>query len=323
MIELSAFIDKLRAHPRVFIQAHDFPDHDAVASSFALSDLLSQLSIPSQIIYNGSIDRGSIHTMVEECGIDICNWQDSDISPDDITITVDGCIGEKNVFDTPGQEIAVIDHHEVTAPKGLWFCDVRPNYGAAASMLVEYYSHLKLPIRKEVASALQIGLNIDTAHLTRGFCSADIQAFSTLHALSDMELVNKVCKNTLESEDLTGFKDLLNEATINNRVAFAYLEHCNSKNILGILGDFLLSVEEIDVTIIAATLEDKIHLSLRSEVNHCDVAALVRTVLNDSQLGFGGGHNHMAGGVVTSNDILSDANPAQKLSGLFFEKLPS
>ena len=321
MCRLRSFIERLKNQPRVFIQAHDFPDHDAVSSAFALSELLALEGIASHIIYNGSIDRSSIHTMIDTCNIQITHWQDSDIHKNDITITVDGCIGEKNMLDTPGIEIAVIDHHQVTPPSDLWYSDVRPEYGACASILVEYYQELGHDLPAPVATALHIGLNIDTAHLTRGYSASDIEAFATLHANSNTHIVNKICKNTLESKDLTGFKDLLDAATIHHRVAFAYLEQCPSKNILGILGDFMIAVEEIDAVIIAAHMHNKIHVSLRSEIAEFDVAALVRKVLNNDKLGFGGGHSHMAGGVIIHRDIIEAPSPAETVSTLFFDNI--
>lgn len=39
-IEFEAFLDKLKANKRVIVQAHDFPDHDAISSAFALAYLL-------------------------------------------------------------------------------------------------------------------------------------------------------------------------------------------------------------------------------------------------------------------------------------------
>ena len=319
MSKAKALMDGLKGYPRVFIQAHDFPDHDAVSSAFALQFLLEKNGIASHLMYNGSIDRASIQRMIKECGINVSHWQDTDVTETDIIITIDGCIGEKNMFDVPGQEIAVIDHHDVSAPAGLWFSDVRPEYGATATIMVEYFVEQEVAMPAPVATALHIGLNIDTANLTRGYCSADIEAFSYLHKRSDANLVNVICKNTLEKKDFEEYRKLLSGLEIHRDFAFAYLDECYSKNALGILGDFLVSADEIDVAIVAARIDDKIFLSLRSERIEKNVAILVRGILVERGIGFGGGHAHMAGGVVNDETIIHDSNAGSLLRDLFIE----
>ena len=49
------FISRLSKLPRIILQAHDFPDHDAISSSYAMSVLLETQGIKSLIIYNGEI----------------------------------------------------------------------------------------------------------------------------------------------------------------------------------------------------------------------------------------------------------------------------
>ena len=96
---------------------------------------------------------------------------------------MDGCSGEKNVANATGEEIAVIDHHRVAAPARLWFCDIRPEVGATVSIVFDYYRQLGVEIPPRIATAMQVGLAIDTANLTRGFGTLDIETFAALHQL--------------------------------------------------------------------------------------------------------------------------------------------
>lgn len=296
--EFRAFAERASQLPRLVIQAHDFPDHDAVSSSWALAHLLGHFGVRTVLTYNGLIDRISLKNMIDWLEIDIRHWSDCDLTEDDKIITVDGCIGEKNVMDLPGDEIAVIDHHQVSAPGELWFEDIRPHYGATATIIYEYYTALDIPIPTPVATALHVGLMIDTANLTRGIDDADIQAFACFQKIADKRLIGQICRNSMRQSEMSYFVDLLTNLRVHDKTAFGWLQGGCPKNMLGILGDFLIAIDELDTIILAAQQEQFIQLSLRTENRDINVGRLVKNLLLQQDIGFGGGHWHMAGGII-------------------------
>jgi nanoRNase/pAp phosphatase (c-di-AMP/oligoRNAs hydrolase) len=298
---ISQFFKQLKPLKRVVIQAHDFPDHDAISAAYGLSIILQSLGLKTLIVYNGNIDRISLSNMIEWLEIPIVHCSKASLTPHDKIITVDGCIGEKNVTDMPGTEIAVIDHHTVTPPNKLWFCDVRPHYGATATIIYEYFQLLNIELPQNVATALLVGLNIDTANLTRGFCNADLKAFLAFNQMADLDLVNRICRNSLVENELTSFYQVCDSVTSTDGIAMVLLKDPCAKNLLGVLADFLLSVNEYDIVIVAMNYNQGIQLSLRSECPKVNVGKLLRETLNYKQRGFGGGHAHMAGGIILSD----------------------
>ncbi len=299
--KLNKFLQLLSPLQRVVIQAHDFPDHDAIASAYGLATLLQAMGMNTLIVYNGHVDRISLANMIEWLDIPVIHCNKAKLTAHDKIITVDGCIGEKNVTDIQGEEIAVIDHHNVTPPKGLWYCDVRSNYGATATIIYEYFSSLNIDIPEKVATALLVGLNIDTANLTRGFCNADLKAFLGLNQVADLALVNKICRNSLIQSELKSFQHVCDNVESNDGIAIVLLKEPCAKNLLGVLADFLLSVNEYDIVIVAMKFNQAIQLSLRSECPKVNVGLLLRQTLNQKQRGFGGGHAHMAGGMILND----------------------
>ncbi len=300
---LNQFLKRLEPLQRVVIQAHDFPDHDAVSSAYGLSIILQSLGMKTLIVYNGNIDRISLSNMIKWLDIPILHCSKAELTPNDKIITVDGCIGEKNVTDMPGDEIAVIDHHAITPPNNLWFCDIRPHYGATATIIYEYFQLLNIEIPKSVATALLVGLNIDTANLTRGFCDADIKSFIAFNQIVDLNLVNRICRNSLIANELISFQHVCDDVNNTNGIATVLLKEPCAKNLLGVLADFLLSVNEYDIVIVAMNYNQGIQLSLRSECPKVNVGKLLREALNHKQRGFGGGHAHMAGGFILSDKV--------------------
>lgn len=41
-LKFESFLDRLKGDNRIIIQAHDFPDHDAISSAYALAYLLKR-----------------------------------------------------------------------------------------------------------------------------------------------------------------------------------------------------------------------------------------------------------------------------------------
>jgi len=299
--ELESFIERIVSLERIIIQAHDFPDHDAISSAYALSHIFQSRGATTLIVYNGNIDRISLTNMIDWLDIPALHINKVTLSLADKIVTVDGCMGEKNVFDLPGDEIAVIDHHQVASPNDLWFSDIRPEYGATATIIYEYFRLLDLEMPSNVATALMVGLNYDTANLTRGFCSADIKSFDYFNTHSNLDIVNKVCRNEIELNELKLFEHAMGVVQIELGIATVFMALDCPKNMLGILSDFLLKVNEIDVVIVATEMNSNIQLSLRSECPKTNVGLVAREILNDSKQGFGGGHSHMAGGIILND----------------------
>ncbi len=59
---------------------------------------------------------------------------------------------------------------------------------------------------------------------------------------------------------------------------------------------FLLGVDELDIVSTARNSEKLYFSSFRVFKNN--VIKIIRKVLNDKGIGFGGGHPHMAGGII-------------------------
>ena len=312
--ELTAF---LKNEKQVFIQTHNFPDHDAVASAFALQELLKQTGINSDIIYEGEIQRDSLKEMISRLGIVITHNSKFELREEHKIVIVDGCKGNKNVTDLIGDEIAVIDHHQVANPEDVKFVDIRPEYGACSTIIAEYYRDLSIPISKEAATALMIGINMDTSLLTRSVSLNDIEVYSELYRTSNISLQNAILRNYIQTKDLQFYRHAIEAVKIRNNIAFCYFPDGCSQNLLGILGDFLLALEEVDFVILCANNGGKINVSLRSENEKWNAARIIQDSL--SGFGFGGGHADMAGGIIKN---AADFNE-KKLFEIFLDNMPS
>jgi nanoRNase/pAp phosphatase (c-di-AMP/oligoRNAs hydrolase) len=287
----------LKKEDFVYIQTHDFPDHDAVASAFALQKLLKTRKIPSYLVYAGKLQRDSLVRMIKLLDISIREAGKEPLRNFDKIIIVDGRKGSPKVTDLTGEEVAVIDHHQAPVPEDVRFIDIRDEYGS-------YYEDLGLEPVEEVATALIIGLLSATALMTKNVTEADIQAYNSLYDKSDIRLVNSILRNTIQKKDLSFYREAIDRVRIRDRLAFCYFpEGCN-ESLLGIIGEFFLSLAEVEFVLLCAKNNGKINFALRSEEDAWHAAKILKQILEDS--GYGGGHSDMASGILNDPSVFDE-----------------
>ena len=99
----------------VFIQPHNYPDQDALASAYGLSHLLNVRGIDTTICYKGEIDKVNTIAMVEHLNMAVRKIEDVEsMTEESEIIIVDGQKGNVNMMDFVGDEIACIDHHKLS-----------------------------------------------------------------------------------------------------------------------------------------------------------------------------------------------------------------
>ncbi|OQY35989.1 MAG: hypothetical protein B6229_10935 [Spirochaetaceae bacterium 4572_7] len=287
-------IDKLlvelkNCKKNIFIQTHDFPDPDAIASAYGLQNFLNINNIASKIVYSGIIQRDALKLMISKLNIEIFNSSDIEIKKDDFIIIVDGCKGSGNVTDLPGFEIAVIDHHIVKSPDDVPF--------------LEYHSNIALNIPKNVATALMIGISRDTDLLTRKVTQNDINAYNYLYKYADNNIVNSLLRNNIQLSDLSYFSQAISNLKTKGIISWLYFENDCDTNLMGILGDFILSAQEIELSIIFVKNGTTISISIRNENLDWNASEIIQHIT--AGIGTGGGHKEMAGGVIYSADNFS------------------
>lgn len=298
----------------VYIQCHDYPDPDAVAAAFGLQYIFSEMGLQSSLIYEGQIQRDALKNMISYFHINLRHAKEYGLKSNGKIVIVDACRGNKNVTHLIGDEMAIIDHHKmnnISAVEGVGYVDVRGQYGACSTIIFEYFRALEIDIPKDIATVLQIGILVDTAGLTRSASSKDIEAYSQLHKSADMDYVNATLRNNIQISDLKFFNEAIYKTTFLGRAAFYYFENGCSQNLMGIIGDFLLGLQEIVFVCLCARNTEAVNISVRSEKMSWNASSIVRNALKG--VGFGGGHAHMAGGE------FSDPDKFEKT--VFFEKI--
>jgi nanoRNase/pAp phosphatase (c-di-AMP/oligoRNAs hydrolase) len=282
---------------RIFIQMHNSPDPDAISSAFALQYLLRHEGIDAVICYRGEIEKYSTSRMVQMLGIRLTNISDiQDMREEDPIILVDSQKGNSNITDFIGNEVASIDHHPVFHEVQYLFEDIRPKVGACASIIAEYFNDNGVDIPQTIATALLYGIKTDTLDLSRSVSELDLDMFYKLYKIADIELLNRIQLNQLQFCELTAYSNAINNIKLYDNVGFAYLGADCPDSLLGTVSDFIMSLKEVEFSVVYSRRKEGIRFSVRNEMPEYDAGRIIMKALNG--LGNGGGHKAMAGGFI-------------------------
>lgn len=297
MTMLDRIMDTIKGK-RIYIQTHNFPDPDAVASAFGLQQLLKLRGVEALICYKGKIDRSGLMQMIERLHIELFNIEDIyGMSEADEVILVDSQKGNSNILDIPGTEIICIDHHPTFEKVTYNLCDIRPEVGACASMIAEYYVENEIEMSQNVATALLFGIKIDTANLSRGVSNLDLDMFYHVYHMARPELMDLFELNELQFSDLHAYAHAISSIQVYENVSFANTGDNCPEALIASISDFMLALSEVDFSVVYTLKPDGIKLSVRNSIPGMDAGKVTNQALVG--LGNGGGHASMAGGFVS------------------------
>lgn len=293
----------------VYIQMHNYPDQDAIASAMGLKILLESKGKQTTIVYHGIIDKDNTLLMINMLHIDLHPIETIDFTPADEIIIVDGQKGNINMHDSLGNEIACIDHHKKQNTDCYLFYDIRSDVGACSSIITSYFIENDIPISTELATALLYGQRIDTTHMTRNISELDIDMCYFLYKLANHNYLKKFEVNAMNANDLQLYQRAISDLRIYNNIGISNVGNDCPEPMIGTISDFLLTLSEVDFTLLYSYRAGGIKFSVRTSLETIDASEIIRTALHD--YGDGGGHQDMAAGFIPN---IQDENTAMEIA---------
>ena len=301
MSAIDKIADIVRGY-EVFIQGHNFPDADSIASAVGMKSLLAHKGIESDVIYVGMVEKLTISRMLDVLGIKITlDEKEEKLTEDDHIIIVDAQKFNSNIKDCVGEEVVCIDHHPITVAPDFLFCDIRPEVGACSSIIASYFFEAGIVPDKKTATALIYGIKMDTLDLKRGASEFDVEIFSRLYPLADVEILKRLQSNTMQLKDLTAYGEAIKSIQVYENIGFARLDTDCSDGLIAEISDFILDINEVNLCVVYAIRLNGIKISVRSEVEEISAGEAVSRALEG--IGTGGGHAEMAGGFIPISNV--------------------
>ena len=303
-------LSDLTQYKNITIQCHDNPDPDAIASGFALYRYFKSHRCNVRLIYSGrtKITKVNLTMMIEMFRIPI-EYCVSNFGTCDLLITTDCQYRSGNVRFFPAPKVAVIDHHQFCGID-VDYSYIQPNVGSCCTLVWQLFRNEGIDINKDpiCATALYYGLYCDTNQFSEIYHPLDRDMLDSL--VIQRSLITRMSNANISLTELkiTGKTIFEYEFYEDHNYLILRSEPCDP-NILGVISDFSLETDKVDVCLAYYVSPYEVKFSVRSctkEVHANELAAFLA-----EGVGGGGGHMYKAGGSLRPEKL--DMDPSALL----------
>lgn len=292
-------LSELLIYDKIVIQCHDNPDPDTIASGYALYGYFKSKNKDVRLVYSGRlpITKPNIVLMIESLNIPIEHVQELNV--EGLIITVDCQYGAGNVKYFEAEDVAIIDHHIQEVPirdKQ----EVRSELASASTLVWDMLCHEGFDVNDyiDISTALYYGLFTDSSAFTEVHHPLDKDMRDSLQC--DIQLIRKLKNSiiTLRELEIAGMALIRNSYNAANKYVMVKAQECDP-NILGVISDFALQVDCVNVALVYNEAQEGIKYSVRSCVKEIMANELAAYLSKD--IGNGGGHRDRAAGFISRN----------------------
>ncbi len=294
VVELRLLVDR---REKLGILLQPDPDPDGIACGYALRALLGRKNPTAPLISFGEVRRPENIAMINALGIKVRTVTPEDLDEFDglALLDVQPAVFGENMPARVRSVDVVIDHHPERPGYDAVFRDIRPSYGATATILTEYIRAAGLEMFSRLATALVYGIKSDTQLLGRQTSREDINAFAYLHAWHSPALLRRIERPALPTDGLRALGRALTNTTVEEGIHLLVLGRVGEE-VIPQVADLALQAEGAEWAIAAGIVGKDLVFSVRNVGYVRAAGEVVRAVVEG--LGVGGGHRSMAKGII-------------------------
>ncbi|MFB6070998.1 MAG: bifunctional oligoribonuclease/PAP phosphatase NrnA [Halanaeroarchaeum sp.] len=298
----------------VSVLMHPNPDPDAMATAMGVAHLADRADADAILQYPGEIRHQENRAFRTVLGLEMERIEDRSDVAGDAVVLVDhneprGFTGSDGV-----DPDAVVDHHPGDGT-GEAFTDVRPNYGAAATVLAEYLEDLGVvpataedgdgeeALPESVATGLLYGILSDTNDLTKGASPAEFEAAAYLSEGIDEDALDRIANPQVDAEVLDTRATAITDRRVEGPFAVSHVGEVSNVDAIPQAADELLHLEGVTAVVVTGRNGDDLHLSGRSRDDRIHMGRVLETATDDIPMASAGGHARMGGGKLSSEHM--------------------
>jgi len=307
---LKALIERQEKPGRWLVLTHDNPDPDALASAQLLARVLRQTFRQKvTVAYGGIIGRAENQEMVKALRLPFSHIRNLSLKRYRHFALVDTQPRSGN-NQLPSRIVPdiVIDHHPLRAnTQGGPFYDIRPKYGATATLLAEYMLAAGVKPNRALATALIYAIRSETLDFAREHIGPDKAVHDQFFPLANHRLLARIQSPRLPLSYFANLHDALENLEAVDSLILSHLGAVDQPDIVPEIADLLLRLEGKTWSLVTGYFQDRLYLSIRTTNPRADAGNLMRRVLG--RRGKGGGHGMIAGGWIDAGKL---AEPAER-----------
>ncbi|MCL2000612.1 MAG: hypothetical protein FWG74_04185 [Planctomycetes bacterium] len=293
----------------ILLVVHDYPDPDSIASALAAQTLVRSWGVDSTIVHGGLIGREENAEMVRLLEIDLKTFDSlGNLENYRGALFLDTQPQARNQSLPPNITIlGVLDHHFTDAPihslpprKGSGntashvYLDIRSGLSANSTLVLGYLEAAGIIPDQRLATALLVGVMTDTDGLLRDAAPADVEAYTRLLRLADLNLASRIVHTQLSREYFRFLHLAMIKSTVHGPALFCDCGEVKTPDLLSTASDFLIGLKRIEYALAVGFKDGRAYLSLRAYTPRNDATRVLLSVVEPE--GRGGGHNLSAGG---------------------------
>ena len=294
---LSRFYDQFSRNDPVLIVIN--ADPDSIASAMATSRLLWRRVLNVTIAHVNRINRPDNLAMIRLLGVAMTPFSELDAAQFSKIVIVDSQPNHNEFMENLHPDV-IIDHHPDTNAKAS-FSDIRPSYGATATILTEYLRAARITPSVKLATGLFQAIKIDTNSFKGQTLIEDVRAFQYLFRYANTHLAHKIEQADLRLDFLKYFKTALRTKRLRKGRVFVQLGPVVNPDICVIIADFFMRIVSITWSIVCGTCDKKLIVVFRNDGIRKNAGKVAKESFG--QFGSAGGHKNMARAEIALSDL--------------------
>ena len=294
---LGRFYDQFSGNDSVLIVIN--ADPDAIASAMAVSRLLWRRVSNVTISHVNTINRPDNLAMLRLLGVAMTPFNDIDPAQYSKIVIVDSQPNHNEFMEALHPDV-IIDHHPETDAKAS-YSDIRPGYGATATILTEYLRAARITPSAKLATGLFQAIKTDTNSFKGQTQIEDVRAFQYLFRYANTHLARKIEQADLRLDFLKYFKITLNNKRLRKGRVFVCLGSVVNPDVCVIIADFFMRIVSVTWSIVCGTCDKKLIVIFRNDGIRKNAGKVAKESFG--QFGSAGGHKNMARAEIALSDL--------------------
>jgi nanoRNase/pAp phosphatase (c-di-AMP/oligoRNAs hydrolase) len=315
---IKRFYEQFKNDDRVLIPIN--ADPDAIACAMAVKRLLWRKTAVICIVNVNEIKRPDNLTMIRLIQVPLIPVKSMDTSAFNRIVMVDSQPDHHKDLASFVPHV-IIDHHPAGNSAKAPFQDIRPSYGATASILIEYLRAAKIKPSARLATGLYYAIKTDTSNFERQTLIEDLNAFQYIFKHTNIHMARRIEQAEMRMDFLKFFKLAIEERRVQKGHLYVHLGPVTHSDVCVQIADFFMRVDSVKSCVVSGSHQGKLVVIFRNDGIRSNAG--IQAKKSFGQLGSAGGHKSTARAEIPLEAIagLVDCKDRKKTAKWIFNQI--